>query len=285
MSRVAYVNGAYVSANAAMVSAQDRGFQFGDAVYEVWAIRGGRWFDADAHMARLRRSLGELRIDMPTSEAALWSILRETQRRNRVRDGLAYVQISRGAGPRDHAFPAGKVRPTIAIFVKPLDPGALKARADKGVKVISLPENRWARRDVKSVNLLPNVLARQTARERGAFEAWFVDDDGFVTEGTSSTAWIVDAAGNLRTRPLTCDLLHGVTRAALMRIAEERQMKVVEKPFSVAEAQAAKEAFISGASNPAVPVVAIDDVAVGDGRPGPVTQALHAAYLGAASAA
>jgi D-alanine transaminase len=154
-------------------------------------------------------------------------------------------------------------------------------RAEEGVKVISLPEARWARRDIKSVNLLPNVLARQTARECGAFEAWFVDEDGFVTEGTSSTAWIVDAGGCLRTRPLSCNLLHGVTRAALVRIAGERQIKVVEKPFSVAEAKAAKEAFISGASNPAVPVVAIDDVAVGGGRPGPIAGALRAAYLGA----
>jgi D-alanine transaminase len=149
------------------------------------------------------------------------------------------------------------------------------------VKVITASETRWARRDIKSVNLLPNVLARQAARERGAFEAWFVDNEGFVTEGTSSTAWIVDSDGVLRTRGLSADLLHGVTRATLIRLARERQMPVHEHPFTVADAKAAREAFISSASNPAVPVIAIDDVPIGDGRPGPVTQALRAAYLGA----
>lgn len=282
MSRVVYVNGAYVPERAASVSALDRGFQFGDAIYEVWAIRGGHWFDADEHMARLQRSLAELRIGMPMPEAALWAVMRETQRRNRVRDGIVYVQISRGAAPRDHGFPAPGVRPTMVVFAKPMNPAVLAARAEQGVRVVTLPESRWARRDVKSVNLLPNVLARQAARERGAFEAWFVDEAGFVTEGTSSTAWIVDGDGVLRTRPLSCDLLHGVTRAALMRLARERQIKVVETPFTLAEALAAREAFISGASNPAVPVVAIDEAAVGDGRPGPTAQALRAAYLGAA---
>jgi D-alanine transaminase len=284
MSRVAYVNGAYVPLAAASVSAQDRGFQFGDAIYEVWAIRNGRWADAEGHMARLKRSLAELRIASPMSEAALWAVMRETLRRNRVRDGIVYVQISRGAAPRDHGFPAAHVRPTIVVTAKNLDRAAQAARAEAGISVTSVPEARWARRDIKSVNLLPNVLARQAAREAGAFEAWFVDEDGFVTEGTSSTAWIVDAEGLLRTRPLSNDLLHGVTRAALLQLARERQMRVSETPFTLAEAQAAREAFISGASNPVAPVIAIDGCAVGDGRPGPVTLALRTAYLAARSA-
>ncbi len=283
MRGVAYVNGAYTSVSEARVSIQDRGFQLGDAVYEVWAVRGGRVFDADGHMARLQRSLRELRIDAPMGEAALYAVMRETMRRNRVRDGIVYVQISRGAAPRDHVFPAG-VRPTIVVTAKNLDRRALSARADNGVKVISIPEARWARRDIKSVNLLPNLLARQAAKEEGAFEAWFVDDEGFVTEGTASTAFIVDEAGAIRTRALSNDLLHGVTRAALMQIAQERQMDVIESPFTIRDAQGAREAFLASASNAAVPVVAIDDIPVGKGQPGPVAKALRAAYLGAEGA-
>ncbi|MGH6952472.1 MAG: aminotransferase class IV, partial [Vitreimonas sp.] len=200
MSRTAYVNGVYAPLNAPLISVLDRGFQFADAIYEVWAIRGGRLFDASEHMARLERSLAELRIAMPMSEAALWAVMRETVRRNRVRDGIVYVQVSRGAAARDHLFPPPDTPPTLVVTAKSLDRTALAQRAANGVKVISVPEARWARRDIKSVNLLPNVLARQEAKQRGAFEAWFVDADGRVTEGTSSTAWIVDAQGCLRTR-------------------------------------------------------------------------------------
>lgn len=283
MSRTAYVNGAYAPLNAPLISVLDRGFQLGDAVYEVWAIRGGRLFDAAEHMARLKRSLSELRIAMPMSEAALRAVMRETVRRNRVRDGVVYVQISRGAAPREHLFPPPTVKPTIVVTAKSLDRSALEMRAARGVKVISLPETRWARRDIKSVNLLPNLMARQTAKEAGAFEAWFVDAEGFVTEGTSSTAWIVDTFGRLRTRPLSHDLLHGVTRGALLHLARGTEVAVVEEPFTVAEAKGAREAFISSASNPAVPVVAIDDALVGDGKPGPVALSLRAFYMGAAA--
>lgn len=281
MSRIAYVNGAYLPVADAQVSVLDRGFQFADSIYEVWAIRAGRMFDAKPHMARLRRSLSELRIDFTMSDAALYAVLRETQRRNRVTDGIVYVQISRGAAPRDHVFPAATVRPTIIVTAKNLDRAAIAKRAKQGINVISLPETRWARCDIKSVNLLPNVLARQQAKEKGAFEAWFVGEDGFVTEGTSSNAFIVDSQGRIRTSMLSNHILHGVTRAALIHIARERQMKVVEEPFTVEEAKAAREAFMSAASNPAVPVVAIDNVPVADGRPGPVAQALRAFYLGA----
>jgi D-alanine transaminase len=283
MRGVAYVNGAYLPLAHACVSIQDRGFQFGDAIYEVWAVRNGRIFDADGHMARLMRSLGELRIAAPMSEAALWVVMREVMRRNRVRNGIAYVEISRGVTRgRDHAFPTTPVRPSLVITAKNLDTALFHKRAEAGVKIITLPETRWARRDVKSVNLLANVLARQAASEAGAFEAWFVDADGFVTEGASSSAFIVDAKGAIRTRPLSNNLLHGVTRAAIAGIARTLRFEVIEEPFTVEQALAAREAFITHASNAAVPVIAIDGKPIGEGRPGPMATALRAAYLGAA---
>lgn len=281
MSRVAYVNGAYVPLRSAVVSIMDRGLQFADSIYEVWAVRGGRMFDPDAHMSRLQRSLAELRIAPPMNEASLMAVIRETMRRNRVTDGVVYVQVSRGAANRDHVFPAPDTRPTLIVTAKNLDRQAIAKRAETGIKITSTPETRWQRRDIKSTNLLPNVLARQGAKEKGAFEAWFVDADGFVTEGTSSTAWIVDDRGVIRTRQLSHDLLHGVTRAAVLQLARERQMKVEERPFTIEEAKAAREAFITAASNAATAVVEIDGVKIGDGRRGPVTQALRAAYLGA----
>lgn len=281
MSRVAYVNGAYVPLAAARVSIQDRGFQFGDAVYEVWAVREGRLFDRDAHLARLKRSLGELGMAMPMSEAALMAVVREVARRNRVVHGIVYLQVSRGVAARDHAFPPAGVGPTLVLTAKNLDRRAIARRMAEGIAVVTLPETRWARRDVKSTNLLPNVLARQAAREAGAFEAWFVDAEGYVTEGASSSAFIVDAEGRIRTRALSNELLHGVTRAAMLRIARERQMPVLEAPFTPEEARTAREAFITAASNPAVPVVAIDGARIADGGAGPVTRALQAAYLGA----
>lgn len=281
MSRQAYVNGAYVPLTTARISIMDRGFVFADSIYEVWAVRGGRMFDAVEHLARLKRSLTELQMAAPMSETALMLVVHEVMRRNRVRDGIAYLQISRGVANRDHWFPSPPVKPTLVITAKNLDQRAIAKRAETGIKVISVPETRWARRDIKTVNLLPNALARQAAREAGAFEAWFVDTGGLVTEGTSSNAFIVDANGRIITRPLSNDLLHGVTRAVLLRIARERQMPLVEKAFSIEEAKAAREAFISSASNPALAVVAIDDTVIGDGKPGPVAMALRAAYLGA----
>src|SRR5690606_12595231 len=268
MSRVAYVNGAYLPLRSASVSIMDRGLQFADSIYEVWAIRGGRLFDVDAHMARLQRSLAELRIAPPMNEAALMAVMRETIRRNRVTDGIAYVQVSRGAANRDHVFPPTGTKPTLIVTAKDLDRAAIAKRAAAGITVISAPETRWQRRDIKSVNLLPNVLARQAAKEKGAFEAWFVDEGGLVTEGTSSNAWIVDAKGVLRTRELSFDILHGVTRGAVLKLAQERQMQIEERPFTIEEAQAAREAFITAASNAATAVVEIDGVRIGDGNPG-----------------
>lgn len=285
MSRTAYVNGLYLPLSSAVISIQDRAVQFADSIYEVWAVRGGVPADAEGHMARLRRSLSELRIDLRVSEPALWAIVRETLRRNRVRDGIVYLQVSRGAAPRDHGFPSPSVRPTLIVTAKSLDQRALAQRAEQGIRVITLPEQRWARADIKSTNLLPNVLARQAARDAGAFEAWYVDEEGLITEGTSSTAWIVDSAGRVRTPALTNRILHGVTRAALLSLARTQQMTVLEQAFTLAEAKTAREAFISAASNPAVPVIAIDGARVGDGRPGPVAKRLRTAYLGASSGA
>ncbi len=279
MSRVAYVNGGYVRQSAARVHIEDRGFQFADGVYEVWSVHDGRLLDSDGHFARLDRSLGELRIKAPMTRAALEAVLAETLRRNRVRNGILYLQITRGAAPRDHAFPGEDVAPSVVVTARAMDRRALDARVQSGVAVITLPDIRWQRCDIKSVALLPNVLAKQAAREAGAFEAWLVDAAGRITEGASTTAWIVDGAGRIRTRALGNDILPGVTRAALLRAAAERQMPVTEEAFSVAEARSALEAFISSASGVVVPVVAIDGVQVGDGAPGPIALALRAAYF------
>lgn len=284
MSQIAYVNGAYMPLAHARVSILDRGFQFADSIYEVWAVRGGRLADVQGHLTRLWRSLAELRIAPPMGEASLMAVVREIQRRNRVRDGIVYLQISRGAAPRDHGFPNPPVKPTIVLTAKNLDRVVISARAASGVKVITLPESRWARCDIKSTNLLPNVLGRQAAREAGAFEAWFVDEAGFITEGTSSNAWIVDSAGRLRTRALSNHILHGVTRAALLALAPQMQLQVDETPFTPADVKAAREAFISAASNPAMPVIAIDGAPIGDGQAGPITTALRAFYLGESTA-
>ena len=282
MSRVAYVDGRYRPLGEAAVHIEDRGYQFADAIYEVWAVRDGRLLDMDGHLKRLARSLGELRIKAPIADAALMAVLRETLRRNQVRDGIVYLQISRGVAPRDHAFPNPDVKPTIVVTAKALDARVYDARAQQGVSVITLPDERWARCDIKTVSLLPNVLAKQRAKEAGAYEAWLLDGDGFVTEGTSSNAWIVDTQGRLVTRDLSHHILHGVTRAAVMKLAAERQISVVEKAFTPDEARAAREAFLTSAANAIMPIVGIDGTAVGKGEPGPIALALREAYFGTA---
>jgi D-alanine transaminase len=283
MSRWSYVNGAYRPLSHDAVKVEDRGFQFADGVYEVWSVRDGRLLDHAAHMQRLARSLGELRIALPMSSAAMTAVLLETARRNRVRDGLVYLQVTRGAAVRDHAFPA-TATPTVVVTARTIDRKAHEKRAREGVAVVTMPDMRWRRCDIKSVSLLPNVLAKQQAREANGYEAWLVDDDGFVTEGASSTAWIVDDEGRLITRPLDNAILAGVTRHRLMELARDRQMPIDERPFTVAEARAAREAFMSAASAVAIPVVSIDGAAVGTGRPGPVAAALRAAYFEGAEA-
>lgn len=279
MSRVAYVNGCYQPHATPALAVEDRGFQFADGVYEVWAVSGGALLDEEGHFARLARSLRELSIATPMADAALRRVIYETLRRNRVREGLVYLQITRGVAPRDHPFPDPPPEPTLVITAKSIDPRAVEARATKGVKVLSMPETRWARCDIKSVSLLPNVLAKQAARSVGAYEAWFVDADGLVTEGSSSNAWIVTDAGVLVTRDLKANILAGITRAHLLRVAAALQMRVEERAFSLEEAKASREAFISSATNAALPVVQIDESVIGDGKPGPVAQALRNQYL------
>lgn len=285
MGRIAYVNGAYVRHADAAVHIEDRGYQLADAIYEVWAMADGRLCDPEGHFTRLERSLGELSIDMPMSRAALTTVLKETVRRNRIRDGLVYLQVSRGVAPRDHAFPAEPVPPAMVVTVKRTDPAAAEARAAAGVGVITTPENRWGRCDIKTVGLLPNVLAKQAARTAGAGEAWFIDADGLVTEGASSNAWIVTAEGVLVTRDTSANILRGVTRATLLEVARTENIRIEERAFSLEEALAAREAFFTGAGALLMPVVAIDGQPVGAGRPGPVATRLRSLYIEAARAA
>jgi D-alanine transaminase len=282
MGRVAYVNGRFVPHARAAVHIEDRGFQLADGVYEVWAVFGGRLADAPGHFQRLARSLGELRIAAPMSDQALRILLAETLRRNRVTDGLIYLQITRGVAARDHAFPDPPVAPSVVITAKSVNHAAAEARAAKGVAVITHPETRWARCDIKSVSLLPNVLAKQAARDAGAVEAWFVDDLGLVTEGASSNAWIVDASGVLRTRDIQANILRGVTRNSLLSIAAEAGLTLEERAFTVEEARGAREAFITGAGTLVMPVVRVDGKALGDGAPGPVAKRLRELYIQAA---
>jgi len=279
MSRLAYVNGRFLRQGEAGVSIEDRGYQLGDGIYEVWAVMDGRLADAEGHFARLERSLGELKIPMPMSPAALTVALRETVRRNRVRNGIVYLQVTRGVARRDHAFPSAPITPTVVITARATDGAAAEAKAAKGVSVITLPENRWGRCDIKTINLLPNVLAKQAAKEEGAFEAWFVDADGLVTEGAASNAWIVDKDGVLRTRDIGANILRGVTRLSLVDVAREAGYRVEERPFTVAEAKAAREAFATGAGALVMPIVRIDDAPVANGHPGEVASALRAAYI------
>jgi D-alanine transaminase len=279
MSRFAYVNGQFVRHGEAAVHIEDRGYQLADGVYEVWAVFDGKLADAAGHFARLWRSLDELRIAHPMSEAALTLVLREAVRRNKVREGLVYLQVTRGVARRDHAFPNPAVPPSVVITAKSIDRAATNAKAEKGGSVISVPENRWDRCDIKSIGLLPNALAKQAARERGAVEAWFVDDMGLVTEGASSNAWIVDADGTLRTRDTNANILRGVTRSTLLEVIREAGLPISERPFTIAEAQTAKEAFITGAGSLVTPIVQVDGVKLGDGQVGPVAMKLRHAYI------
>jgi D-alanine transaminase len=279
MGRIAYVNGRYQRHADAAVHIEDRGYQLADAVYEVWSVFGGRLADAEGHFARLARSLGELRIPEPMSRAALTVVLREVLRRNQVREGLIYLQISRGVAPRDHAFPEGELIPSAVITAKSLDRAASEAKAAKGIAVITTPENRWGRCDIKTVGLLPNVLARQAARERGAGEALFVDEMGLVTEGASANAWILDGDGVLRTRDTQANILRGVTRRTLLDVIAEAGLKVEERPFTPEEMAQAKEAFITGAGSLVLPVIAIDGRPIGGGASGPVAKRLRSLYI------
>jgi len=275
MSRIAYVNGRYVPMRDASVHIEDRGYQFADGVYEVIAVTGGVMIDAEPHLVRLARSLSELRMTAPMSDAAMRHVINEVIQRNRVRNGIVYLQVTRGVARRDHPFP-GATRPAFVITAR--NQKSSDAAATSGVGVVTVPENRWQRRDIKSISLLPNVLAKQTAREAGAYEAWFVEADGTVTEGSSTNAWIVDADGNLVTRNLGHAILSGITRQTVHDLAAELQIKVIERPFTVAEAKAATEAFVTSTTALVMPIVTIDADPVGQGTPGPVAMRLRALY-------
>jgi len=275
MSRIAYVNGRYLPRAAAMVHIEDRGYQFSDGVYEVCEVRGGRIVDERRHLDRLERSLGEMRIAMPMTRAALDVVMRECIRRNRVRGGIVYLQITRGVARRDHAFPPAGTAPSVVVTARNLDVAANERVAAEGIAVITVPDNRWARVDIKAIALLPNVLAKQAARERGAREAWFVDAQGFVSEGSSTNAWIVTADGKVVTRQADQGILRGITRAVLLDAIKAHGLALEERPFSVDEAYAAHEAFVTAASQIVMPVVRIDGRAIGEGRPGPVATALR----------
>jgi D-alanine transaminase len=278
MARIAYVNGRYLPRAQASVHIEDRGYQFSDGVYEVCEVRGGRTIDARRHLERLKYSLDELRIREPMSFRALEAVMRETIRRNRVRDGIVYLQVTRGVAKRDHAFPATATRPGIVVTARSLDAANNEKIAAEGISIVTVPENRWERVDIKSISLLPNVLAKQTAREQGAREAWFVDKQGRVTEGSSSNAWIVSRDGNLVTRPLDRGILRGITRTVLLDVIKAQGLKLEERAFTVEEAYAAREAFITSASQIVMPVVRIDGRPVGNGAPGLIASALRRDY-------
>ena len=278
MSRIAYVNGRYVAHAGAGVHIEDRGYQFADGVYEVCGVRGGKLMDEELHLARLQRSLGELRIGPPMALPALRHVLREVVRRNRIENGMVYFQVTRGVAPRDHPFPPAGVRPALVVTAKRLNEARVAKSVETGVAVITMPDLRWARRDIKSVALLPNILAKQAAREAGAYEAWLVDADGFVTEGSSTNAWIVDGEGRVITRPTGPGILAGVTRHVILEAARREGIEVIERPFTPEEAKAAREAFISASSAVIIPVVRIDDATIGNGAPGSVTLRLREAY-------
>jgi D-alanine transaminase len=277
MSRVAYVNGRYVLHRDAVVHVEDRGYQFADGCYEVVAIAGGIFIDEDLHVRRVHRSLDALEIVPPMSNAALRTVMHEVMRRNGVREGFIYLQVTRGTAPRDFAFPTG-VRPSLVMTARRralTDPHLF---AD-GINVITIPDIRWARPDIKSVSLLPNALGKERAKRAGAYEAWQVDRDGNITEGTSSNAWIVTAQGEVVTHQADTGILNGVTRQGLIHLIAEAGLSFVERKFSLAEAKVATEALLTSSTNFVLPVVRIDDTVIGDGRPGPLAKKLGALYL------
>jgi len=278
MSRIAYVNGRYVPHRSAAVHVEDRGYQFSDGVYEVCEIWNGFIVDETRHLDRLERSLRELSMTMPMARAALKIVIREVVRRNRVENGLVYLQVTRGVAPRDHAFPPKGTAPALVVTAKSVPQQKGDRLAAEGVGVITLPDNRWERVDIKSVSLLPNVLAKEKAKEAGAREAWFVDRDGFVTEGSSTSAWIVTPDGVLVTRPNGTGILPGITKITAAEVARRAGLKVEERKFTVAEAKAAREAFITAASTIVMPVVRIDGEAVANGHPGSIATQLRAAF-------
>lgn len=277
--RTVYLNGEYLPETEAKVSIFDRAFLMADGVYEVTSVLGGKLIDFDGHIARLERSLRELDMEKPAAFDDLLAIHRELVRRNGIDDGLVYLQITRGAAAdRDFVFPdPEQVEPTLVLFTQSKPGLADNPATEKGIKVISIDDLRWDRRDIKTVQLLYPSMGKMMARRAGVDDAWLVED-GHVTEGTSNNAYIV-TGNRIVTRQLSSDILSGITRAAVLRLAREAQMEVEERPFTIAEAQAADEAFITSASAFVMPVVEIDGARLGDGTPGPVATRLRDIYL------
>jgi D-alanine transaminase len=278
MSRIAYVNGRYLPFRDAKVHVEDRGYQFGDGVYEVCEVRGGQLIDQRRHLARLVRSLNALHIRMPMSLAALNIVMREVTARNRIGYGLVYLQVTRGVARRDHALPAPEVAPGLVVTARSLNASRNEALAASGIAVVSVPDNRWGRVDIKTIGLLPNVLARQAAMAQGARDAWFVDKDGHVTEGTSSNAWIVTPDRKVVTRRPDQAILSGITRETLFEAVKAQDLVIEERPFTLKEAYAAREAFVTSATQIVMPVIRIDGHVIGDGKPGPIAIALRRAF-------
>jgi len=284
VGRIAYVNGRYLPQAQATVHIEDRGYQFSDGVYEVCEIKAGALIDESRHIERLGRSLSELRVGAPLAQGALAIIMRQVMVRNKISNGYLYIQVTRGVAPRDHCFPVTLVRPSLVITARDVDPAKGTALAAKGIAVIAMPDIRWGRPDIKTIGLLPNVLARQTAKEKGAYEAWLVDADGMVTEGAASNAWIVNDDAVIITRHVDTAILRGVTRTTLLELIAADGLRLEERKFSLAEAKKAREAFITGATTLVMPVVSIDGKAVGDGKPGPVARNLRARFHNVAKA-
>lgn len=277
MSRIVFVNGAFVPYEEATIPIMDRGFLFADGIYEVSAVLGGRLIDNAPHLARLERSLSEIRIANPYSIAEWTRLEEELVARNSLREGMVYMQVSRGVAEREFSFPAGDVAPTVVMFTQEKRMTDAPA-AETGVAVITVPDLRWARRDIKSTALLAQVLAKQAAAEAGVAEAWMVEE-GSVTEGGSSTAFIITKDRRIVTRPLSNAILPGITRRTVMRLAEEAQLRVEERLFTVEEAYGAAEAFLTSATMLVMPIVRIDDRTLGDGKPGPLVARLRALYF------
>jgi len=276
--RTAYVNGRYVAHGDATVHIEDRGLQFADSIYEVCSVIGGRLMDEQGHLDRLERSVGALGINMPMERGALQVVMREMIRRNRLSNALLYLQVTRGTHKRDHPMPAFH-KSTLIMTVRPFNIAAVEKRRAEGVAVITLPDIRWGRCDIKTTGLLANTMAKTEARKRGAFEAWMIDRDGNVTEGASTNAWIVTGEGVLVTRNLSSQILAGVTRLGVLNaLAREGFNAIEERAFTLKEALAAREAFVTSASGGVLPVVSIDAQPVGEGRPGPITGRVHALY-------
>ncbi len=276
MARITYVNGQYQLHAEAAIHVEDRGFQFADAVYEVLPVAHGRLWHVEQHLDRLERSLGALAMAWPVSRRVLAMIAARVVGMNRVGRGIVYIQVSRGSAPRNHAFPS-ETPPTLVVGAWSVKPPVAEA-VDNGIAVVTRPDQRWGRPDIKTVGLLPNLLARQSAKEAGAGEAWLVDGQGRVTEATAANAFIVAPDGALLTHPADGAILAGVTRANVLDLARKAGIQVGERPFSVAEALAAREAFVTGTNVTVLPVTRIDGHMVGEGRPGPITQLLRALY-------